>query len=48
MSDCLLATAGEDTVLLTSTAWTDDFDDLPVSYEFGYVNGWHQVLSVTR
>ncbi|CAN0380730.1 unnamed protein product, partial [Laminaria digitata] len=30
----LTASAGEETVRLQSEAWIDDFDDLPMSYEF--------------
>ena len=40
--------AGEETVLLQSEAWIDDFDDLPMSYEFGLAYGRHEVLSVSR
>lgn len=47
-SDRLTATSGVDTVQLKSVAWTDDFDDLPMSYVFGYAHGWHEVLSTTR
>ena len=41
-------TAGRDAVTLQTMGWTDDFDDLPMAYEFGYTNGWHEVLSVLR
>lgn len=41
-------TAGQDAVTLQATAWTDDIDDLPMVYEFGYAHGWHEVLSVSR
>lgn len=47
-SDLLKIFAGEDKVLLQTMAWTDDFDDLPMTYEFGFVHGWHEVLSVSR
>lgn len=47
-SDRLSITAGVDTVVLESTTWTDDFDDLPVSYAFGYTHGWHEVVSRSR
>jgi len=29
-------------------AWIDDFDDLPMEYEFGFAYGEHGVLSVDR
>ncbi|CAM9843656.1 unnamed protein product, partial [Ectocarpus sp. 4 AP-2014] len=45
-SDLLQVYAGEDTVLLHTMGWTDDFEDLPMTYEFGYTHGWHEVLSV--
>ena len=41
-------TAGRDTVLLQTMAWTDDFDDLPVTYQFGYTHGLRKVLSASR
>eukprot|EP00903_Cladosiphon_okamuranus_P011441 g10779.t1 len=40
-------TAGQDVVTLKTMAWIDDFDDLPMVYEFGYTHGWHEVLSVS-
>lgn len=48
VSDRLAVTAGVERVVLQSTAWTDDFEDLPVKYEFGYTNGWLDVFSVSR
>lgn len=48
ITDLLSATAGVDSVTLQSTSWTDDFDDLPVSYAFGYAHGWKHIVSVTR
>lgn len=48
ISDSLSATAGVDSVTLQSTSWTDDFDDLPVSYAFGYAHGWQEIVSATR
>lgn len=48
ISDLLSATAGVDSVTLQSTSWTDDFDDLPVSYAFGYAHGWQDITSVAR
>lgn len=48
ISDLLSATAGVDSVTLRSTSWTDDFDDLPVSYAFGYAHGWQDIASVAR
>lgn len=47
-SDLLNMVAGEDTVLLQTMAWNDDVDDLPISYKFGFIHGWHHVLSVSR
>lgn len=44
----LTVTGGEDTVLLQSQEWMDDFDDLPISYEFGMAYGMHEVFSVSR
>lgn len=41
-------TAGQDAVTLQTVGWTDDVDDLPMAYEFGYTQGWHEVLSVSR
>ena len=41
-------TAGQDAVLLQTMAWTDDFDDLPLAYEFGFTHGWHGVSSLDR
>ncbi len=35
-------------VLLQTMAWIDDFDDLPMEYEFGFLYGWHRLLSVDR
>ncbi|CAN0003126.1 unnamed protein product [Pylaiella littoralis] len=46
-SDLLQITAGQDKVLLQAMAWTDDFEDLPMAYEFGYVHGWVEVSSVS-
>ncbi|CAM9477456.1 unnamed protein product, partial [Ectocarpus sp. 8 AP-2014] len=45
-SDLLQVYAGEDAVMLQTKGWTDDFEDLPMTYEFGYSHGWHEVLSV--
>ncbi|CAM9206786.1 unnamed protein product, partial [Ectocarpus fasciculatus] len=45
-SDQLQVYAGEDAVMLQTKGWTDDFEDLPMTYEFGYSHGWHEVLSV--
>ncbi|CAM9572739.1 unnamed protein product [Scytosiphon promiscuus] len=39
-------TSGEDAVLLQTMGWVDDFEDLPLAYEFGYAKGWHEVVSV--
>ena len=47
-ADLLEITAGQDAVTLQTMAWIDDFDDLPMVYEFGYTHGWHQVASVSR
>lgn len=47
-SDLRRMTAGQDKVVLQTMGWTDDIDDLPMVYEFGYTNGWHEVLSVSR
>lgn len=44
----LAVSAGQDTVLLQSEAWIDDFDDLPMAYEFGLAYGRHEILSVSR
>lgn len=33
---------------MQTMAWTDDVDDLPIVYKFGYTHGWHEVLSETR
>lgn len=46
-SDLREMTAGQDAVLLQTMAWTDDFDDLPLAYKFGYTHGWHDVSSIT-
>lgn len=46
-SDVRRITAGQDAVTLQTMGWIDDFDDLPVVYEFGYTHGWHEVLSVS-
>lgn len=46
-SDLREMTAGQNAVLLQTMAWTDDFDDLPLAYEFGYTHGWHDVSSIT-
>ncbi|CAM9181833.1 unnamed protein product, partial [Ectocarpus sp. 8 AP-2014] len=45
-SDLLQVYAGENTVALHTVGWTDDFEDLPMIYEFGYTHGSHEVLSV--
>ncbi|CAM9106341.1 unnamed protein product [Ectocarpus fasciculatus] len=45
-SDLLQLYAGEDAVVLHTMGWTDDFEDLPMTYEFGYTHGWHEVVSV--
>ena len=45
-SDLREMTAGRNAVLLQTMAWTDDFDDLPLAYEFGYTHGWHEVSSL--
>ncbi|CAM9387820.1 unnamed protein product [Ectocarpus sp. 12 AP-2014] len=45
-SDLLQLYAGEDTVVLHTMGWTDDLEDLPMTYEFGYTHGWHEVRSV--
>lgn len=42
-SDLREITAGHDAVLLQTVTWTDDFDDLPLAYEFGLAHGWHEV-----
>lgn len=47
-SDLRQITAGKDRVLLQTMAWTDDFEDLPMTYEFGYVPGWVEVRSSSR
>lgn len=47
-SDRLSATAGEDMVLLQGTSWTDDYDDLPTAYSFGFAHGWYEILIVSR
>lgn len=47
-SDLRLVTAGRDKVLLETMAWVDNFEDLPMAYEFGYVHGWEEVRSATR
>ena len=47
-SDLLEVNAGEGEVVLQTMGWTDDFEDLPMTYEFGYSHGWHEVLSVFR
>lgn len=44
----LTVSAGEDLALLHSEAWIDDFEDLPIAYEFGLAYGRHEVLSVSR
>lgn len=44
----LTVSAGVDTVLLQSEAWIDNYDDLPMSYEFGLAYGTHDVLSISR
>lgn len=44
----LVVSAGEESVLLQSEGWIDDFDDLPMSYEFGLAYGTHEILSVSR
>lgn len=44
----LAVSAGEDTVLLQSEAWIDDFDDLPMSHQFGLAYGRHEIISVSR
>ncbi len=41
-------TSGLDMVLMQTMGWTDDFDDLPMTYQFGYSHGWQDVLSVSR
>ena len=46
-SDLREMTAGQNAVLLQTMGWTDDFDDLPLAYEFGYTHGWHDVSSIT-
>ncbi|CAM9196214.1 unnamed protein product, partial [Ectocarpus sp. 8 AP-2014] len=46
-SDLLQVYAGEDAVMLQTLGWTDDFEDLPMTYEFGYSHGWHEVRSVS-
>ncbi|CAM9530425.1 unnamed protein product [Hapterophycus canaliculatus] len=38
--------SSQDEVLLHTVGWVDDFEDLPMAYEFGYVFGWHEVVSV--
>ncbi|CAM9655967.1 unnamed protein product, partial [Ectocarpus sp. 8 AP-2014] len=40
-------TSGEDTALLQTAGWADDFGDLPMAYEFGYAHGRLEVLSVS-
>ncbi|CAM9224561.1 unnamed protein product [Ectocarpus sp. 12 AP-2014] len=40
-------TSGEDKALLQTAGWVDDFDDLPIAYEFGYAHGRLEVLSVS-
>lgn len=47
-SDLRQIVAGQDEVMLQTMAWTDDFEDLPMVYEFGYTHGWHEVLSLSR
>lgn len=47
-SDLREMTAGQDAVLLQTMAWTDDFEDLPLAYEFGHAPGWVRVSSVPR
>lgn len=47
-SDMLDMTSGQDKVLLQTIGWVDDFEDLPMAYEFGYASGWHEVDSVFR
>ncbi|CAM9632430.1 unnamed protein product [Ectocarpus sp. 6 AP-2014] len=47
-SDLLQVHAGEDAVMLQTLGWTDDFEDLPMTYEFGYSHGWHEIRSVSR
>lgn len=48
ISDHVSATAGMDIVSLGSAAWTDDVDDFPISYSFGYAHGSQAVSSVSR
>ncbi|CAM9275625.1 unnamed protein product [Ectocarpus sp. 4 AP-2014] len=46
-SDLRQVYAGEDAAMLQTMGWTDDFEDLPMTYEFGYSHGWHEVRSVS-
>lgn len=47
-SNMMRITAGQDAVTLQTLGWTDNVEDLPMAYEFGYAQGWHEVLSVSR
>ena len=47
-SDMMRITGGQDAVTLQTLDWTDDFDDLPMAYEFGFTQGWREVLLVSR
>ncbi|CBJ29023.1 conserved unknown protein [Ectocarpus siliculosus] len=45
-SDRLSATAGVNPVVLQTLGWTDDIDDLPLTYSFGYIQGYHEVIAI--
>ena len=48
LSEQLTVSAGVETVLLQSEAWIDDYDDLPMFYEFGLAYGTHDVFTMSR
>ncbi|CAM9100098.1 unnamed protein product [Ectocarpus sp. 8 AP-2014] len=45
-SDRFSATAGVNPVVLQTLGWTDDIDDLPLTYTFGYIQGYHEVIAI--
>ncbi|CAM9609633.1 unnamed protein product, partial [Ectocarpus fasciculatus] len=45
-SDRLSAIAGVNPVVLQTLGWTDDVDDLPLTYSFGYIHGYQEVIAI--
>lgn len=33
---------------MQTMGWIDDFDDLPIAYEFGFIHGCHEVVPLFR